>query len=100
MLAFNIDPRPEAVNAMMPMVAAALGSELGDAADAEALQTFLARPGRLGIRSADPARVIPWFHFLDAALLGRNLNITATPGAATLADQMRVIAPRQDAGQP
>ena len=44
-LAYNIDPRPEAMEAMMPLLGASLSRDLGDPADAEAIQTFLARPG-------------------------------------------------------
>ena len=90
-LAYNIDPRPEAVEAMMPLLGASLGSDLNDPGDAEAIQTFLARPGSLSIRSEDPARVMPWIQFLDAAALGRMLAFTATPGEKSLPEQMKAL---------
>lgn len=90
-LAYNIDPRPEAMEAMMPMLGASLSSDLNDPRDAEAIQTFLARPGTLSIRSEDPARVMPWIQFIDAAALGRMLVFTATPGEKSLLEQMKAL---------
>ena len=90
-LAYNIDPRPEAMEAMMPMLGASLSSDLNDPRDAEAIQTFLARPGTLSIRSEDPARVMPWIQFIDAAALGRMLVFTATPGEKSLPEQMKAL---------
>ena len=90
-LAYNIDPRPEAVEAMMPLLGASLGSDLNDPGDAEAIQTFLARPGSLSIRSEDPAQLMPWIQFLDAAALGRMLAFTATPGEKSLPEQMKAL---------
>lgn len=76
---------------MMPLLGASLGSDLNDPGDAEAIQTFLARPGSLSIRSEDPARVMPWIQFLDAAALGRMLAFTATPGEKSLPEQMKAL---------
>ena len=75
----------------MPLLGASLGSDLNDPGDAEAIQTFLARPGSLSIRSEDPARVMPWIQFLDAAALGRMLAFTATPGEKSLPEQMKAL---------
>ena len=74
-----------------PLLGASLGSDLNDPGDAEAIQTFLARPGSLSIRSEDPARVMPWIQFLDAAALGRMLAFTATPGEKSLPEQMKAL---------
>ena len=93
-LAYNIDPRPEAMEAMMPLLGASLSRDLGDPADAEAIQTFLARPGSLSIRSEDPAQLMPWIQFLDPAALGRMLAITATPGEKSLPEQMKALMAR------
>lgn len=90
-LAYNIDPRPEAMEAMMPLLGASLSSDLNDPSDAEALQTFLARPGSLSIRSEDPAQLMPWIQFLDASALGRMLAFTATPGEKSLLEQMKAL---------
>lgn len=90
-LAYNIDPRPEAMEAMMPLLGASLSRDLGDPADAEAIQTFLARPGSLSIRSEDPAQLIPWIQFLDPAALGSMLALTATPGEKSLPEQMEAL---------
>ncbi|MGF0001112.1 hypothetical protein [Desulfovibrio sp. SGI.133] len=90
-LAYNIDPRPEAMEAMMPLLGASLSRDLGDPADAEAIQTFLARPGSLSIRSEDPAQLMPWIQFLDPAALGRMLALTATPGEKSLPEQMKAL---------
>ena len=90
-LAYNIDPRPEAMEAMMPLLGASLSRDLGDPADAEAIQTFLARPGSLSIRSEDPAQLMPWIQFLDPAALGRMLALTATPGEKSLPEQMKGV---------
>ena len=60
----------------------------------EAIQTFLARPGSLSIRSEDPAQLMPWIQFLDPAALGRMLAITATPGEKSLPEQMKALMAR------
>ena len=91
-LAYNIDPRPEAMEAMMPLLGASLWKDFDDIKDAQALQTFLARPGSLSIRSEDPAQRISWIQFLDAAGLGRALVFTATPGEKSLAEQMKALS--------
>lgn len=90
-LAYNIDPRPEAMEAMMPLLGASLSRDLNDPGDAEAIQTFLARPGSLSVRSEDPAQLVPWIQFLDAAALSRILVFTATPGEKSLLEQMKAL---------
>ena len=82
------------MEAMMPLLGASLSRDLGDPADAEVIQTFLARPGSLSIRSEDPAQLMPWIQFLDPAALGRMLAITATPGEKSLPEQMKALMAR------
>lgn len=91
-LAYNIDPRPEAMATMMPLLGASLCKDFDDLKDAQAIQTFLNQPGTLSIRSEDPARRIPWLQFLDAAALGRALVFTATPGEKSLVEQMKALS--------
>ena len=90
-LAYNIDPRPEAMATMMPLLGASLCKDFDDLKDGQAILTFLNQPGTLSIRSEDPAQRIPWLQFLDAAALGRALVFTATPGEKSLVEQMKAL---------